>query len=119
MRRYLIDEDISPAYRTQLLYHKPSLTVLRVGDEGAPARGTQDPDILKWCEENKFTLVTNDRSTIPKHLSDHIASGHHVLGVFMIKRNVPMGAILDELILITAASREDEFLDRFVYIPLL
>ena len=117
MRRYLIDENISPEYRTQLLNREPSLTVLAVGDENGPARGTQDPEILKWCEENKFTLVTNDRNTIPRHLSDHIALGHHVLGVFMIKRNVSMGAILEELILIANVSHDDEFSDRFIYIP--
>ncbi len=118
MRRYLIDENLSPAYRTQLLYHGSSLTVLGVGDEGAPARSTKDPEILKWCEENKFTLVTNDRKTIPKHLADHLASGHHVLGVFMIKRNVSMGAILEELVRIAENSHEDEFLDQLIFIPL-
>ena len=46
MRRYLIDENISGVYRTQLLHHEPSLTVLMIGDEGAPARGTSDPEIL-------------------------------------------------------------------------
>ena len=33
MRRFLIDENISPQYRTQLLYHEPSLTVLVIGTE--------------------------------------------------------------------------------------
>ncbi len=32
MRRFLIDENISKIYRTQLLYHEPSLTVLMIGD---------------------------------------------------------------------------------------
>ena len=50
MRRYLIDENISPEYRTQLLYHEPSLTVLVIGDEGAPVRSTSDPEILVWCQ---------------------------------------------------------------------
>ncbi len=56
MRRYLIDENISPQYRTQLLYHEPSLTVLVIGDEGAPAKGTSDPEILVWCEQNLYCL---------------------------------------------------------------
>ncbi len=42
MRRYLLDEHIPPIYRTQLLYHEPSLTVLIVGDKDTPARGTPD-----------------------------------------------------------------------------
>ena len=75
MRRFLIDENISPKYRTQLLKHKPSLTVLAVGDENAPARGTQDPDILEWCEQNQFSLITNNRESMPQHLSDYRKKG--------------------------------------------
>ena len=118
MRRYLIDENLSPAYRDQLHYHEPSLTVLRVGDVGAPARSTQDPEILKWCEQNDFTLVTKDPNTIPKHLSDHLAAGHHVPGIIMINRGVPMRTILDDLILIAGVSDEDEYIDQIVFIPL-
>lgn len=69
MRLYLLDEHIPPIYRTQLLYHEPSLTVLTIGDEGAPARSTSDPEILKWCEQNNFNLITNNRNSIPQHLS--------------------------------------------------
>ena len=118
MRRYLIDENLSPAYRAQLLDREPLLEVLRVGDVGAPARSTQDPEILKWCEQNNFILVTKDPNTIPKHLSDHLAAGHHVPGIIMINSSVPMGTILDDLILIAAASHEDEYNDRIVYVPL-
>ena len=50
MRRFLIDENISPQYRTQLLNHEPSLTVLVIGDEDAPPKSTPDPEILEWCE---------------------------------------------------------------------
>ena len=117
MCRYLIDENLSPAYRTQLLYREPSLTVLRVGDEGAPARSTQDPEILKWCEQNNFILVTKDPNTVPKHLSDHLAAGYHVPGIIMINSTVPTGTILNGLILIAGASHEDEFRDQIVYIP--
>ena len=33
MRRFLIDENISPRYQTQLLYHESSLMVLVIGTE--------------------------------------------------------------------------------------
>ena len=117
MRRYLIDENLSPAYRAQLFYHEPLLEVLRVGDVGAPARGTQDPEILKWCEQNNFILVTKDPNTIPKHLFDHLAAGHHVPGIIMINSSVPTRTTLDDLILIAGASHEGEFRDRIIYIP--
>ena len=118
MRRFLIDENISPEYRTQLLRHEPSLTVLVIGDEGAPARSTLDPDILEWCEKNQFNLITNNRESMPQHLSNHLAAGHHVPGIFTITRKVSMGLIIDQLLLIAGASDEDEYTDRITYIPL-
>ena len=117
MLRYLIDENISPKYRTQLYYHEPSLTVLVIGDDGAPARSTPDPEILKWCEQHNFILVTNDPNTIPKHLTDHWAAGHHVPRVFMINPDVSMGTILRELIRIAGTSKEDQFVDQIVFVP--
>ena len=78
MRRFLIDENISPQHRTQLLNHEPSLTVLVIGDEDAPPKSTPDPEILEWCEQHQFTLITNNRESMPQHLSDHLSAGHHV-----------------------------------------
>ena len=118
MRRFLIDENISPKYRTQLLNHEPSLTVLVIGDEGAPARSTLDPEILEWCEKNQFNLITNNRKSMPQHLSDHLAAGHHVPGIFTINLKVPMGKIIDRLLLIAGASDVDEYIDQITYIPL-
>ncbi len=118
MRRFLIDENISPRYRTQLLYHEPSLTVLAVGDKGAPPKSTPDPEILVWCEQNQFSLITNNRESMPQHLSDHLTAGHHVPGIFTINLEVPMGLIIDQLLLIVGASHEDEYIDQITYIPL-
>ena len=117
MRRFLIDENISPKYRTQLLNHEPSLTVLAVGDKGAPPKSTPDPEILVWCEQHQFSLITNNRDSMPQHLSDHLSAGHHVPGIFTIKRKVPMGKIIEELLLIAGASDEDEYMDEIKYLP--
>jgi len=84
MRRFLIDENISPEYRTQLLYHEPSLTVLVVGDERAPPKSTPDPEILVWCEQNEFNLITNNRESMPQHLEDHLSAGHHVPSILRL-----------------------------------
>ncbi len=43
---YLLDENVHPLYRTQLLKRERSLVVWRVGMTGAPPRSTSDPDIL-------------------------------------------------------------------------
>ena len=118
MRQFLIDENMTPEYRTQLLRHESSLKVLAVGDEGAPPKSTPDPEILVWCEQNDFILITNNRESMPQHLSDHLSEGNHVPGIFTINIEEPMGKIIQELLLIVGASEEEEYIDRITYIPL-
>jgi len=116
--KYLLDENIDPEYRVQLLYHQSDIVVLMVGDEGVPPKGTKDPEILCWCEENNFILVTNNRRSMPVHLSDHTAQGRHILGILTIRLNADMGPVIDELIEIAGASFENEYQDRIEFIPL-
>jgi hypothetical protein len=54
----LSDENADPLFRTELLKRDPELVIWKIGDPGVPSMGTSDPDILCWCEENSFTLVT-------------------------------------------------------------
>lgn len=50
-RNYLLDENLSKAYRRALNRHNPEMVVWQIGDAGAPPLGTADPDILRWCEQ--------------------------------------------------------------------
>lgn len=57
--KYLLDEHVDPLYQTQILRRAPDLTIWMIGDAGAPKKSTPDPDILIWCEDRNFVLVTN------------------------------------------------------------
>ena len=115
---YLLDENVDLSYCAQLLLHDPDLIVWAVGDPGAPKKGTSDPDILSWCEEYGFILVTNNRKSMPRHLTDHLAQGRHMPGIFILNPDMSMGDTIDELILISGASFSDEYSDRISYLPL-
>jgi len=116
--RYLLDEHIDPLFRRELLKREPTLEVWKIGDPSAPPRGTLDPEILRWCKEYAFILVTNNRHTMPQHLRDHLAEGRHVPGIFIINPTMSIGEIIEELLLIWIASHEDEYRDRMVFLPL-
>jgi len=116
--RYLLDEHIAPTYRALLLRAAPELEVWIVGDPGAPPRGTLDPDILVWCEEHNFVLVTNNRKSMPRHLADYLALDRHVPGILVINPALSIGELLDELVLIAGASEEHEYRDLILYLPL-
>ncbi len=114
---YLMDENVDPLYATQLLRQAPELVVWAVGDPGAPGKGTLDPAILIWCEENDFVLVTNNRTSMQTHLDDHLAMGRHVPGIFILNPKMSIGETLDELNLLAEASLEHEFDDRITNLP--
>jgi hypothetical protein len=62
--QYLLDENVDLAYLHELARHEPTLVVRFVGQIGMPPKRTRDPDILVWCEEHSFVLVTNNRRTM-------------------------------------------------------
>jgi hypothetical protein len=115
--KYLLDEHVNPRLRTALVRREPDMKVRRIGDVGVPPMQTGDPDILLWCEAHGFSLVTNNRASMPVHLRDHLVAGRHVPGVFVLNPNMTMGETIDELILIWAASDSDEYIDQLRYLP--
>ena len=116
--QYLLDENVDPSYKAQLHRRNPNIVMWVVGEPGVPARGTLDPEILLWCEEHNFLLVTNNRTSMPVHLTDHIAEGRHVPGIFILNPKLSMGQNIEELILIAEGSFDDEYQDQIVNLPL-
>jgi hypothetical protein len=115
---YLLNEHVNRAIQRQLRRLDPHLEVLAVGDLGAPPAGMLDPDILIWLEKHRYILVTENRSTIPGHLADHLAAGQHLPGISWIRPGVSIGRLIEELYLIWSASSAEEYQDCTLFIPL-
>lgn len=117
-RRYLIDENTTPAIADQLRRQQPALEAAHVGDDVAPPKGTRDPDILLWIEAHGYTLVTHNRKSMPDHLYQHLATGHHIPGLFILRPKVSLGEIIEDLLLIWELAEADEYQDQIIHIPL-
>lgn len=117
--KYLLDENMSPIYQEQLLARQQDLIVCMVGDKDVPFKGTKDPQILIWCEEKGFILVTNNRTSMPVHLTEHLAVGRHVPGILVLRQNANIGRVIEDLVAIAGAAFEDEYQDQIAYIPLI
>jgi hypothetical protein len=89
--RYLLDENVDPVLWRALKRQAPEMAVWRVGAPGGPPKGMLDPDILLWCAANGFVLVTNNRKSMPVHLSEHLAAGRHVPGIFILNPAMSLG----------------------------
>jgi hypothetical protein len=55
---------------------------------------------------------------MPVHLAEHLAANRHVPGILVLRRKAAIGQVINDLVLIAAASDEDEYCDRIDYIPL-
>ena len=119
MLKYLMDENVNPVYINQLRRRKPDLVIRAIGEPDTPLKGTLDPEILTWCEAHNFILVTNNRTSMPVHLVDHINTGHHVPGIFILNPDMSIGETIDELILVYEASFEEEYQDQIINLPIL
>ena len=117
-RCYLVDENTTPALANQLRQRQPSMNVLSIGDGIAPPKGILDPDILLWLEEHGYSLVTRNRKSMPRHLQEHVAQGHHIPGIFTLRPKASLGDVLDDLLLIWEVAEPDEYQDQIVHIPL-
>jgi Domain of unknown function (DUF5615) len=115
--RFLLDENLTKQIMFGLRRKIPNVEIERIGDAGMPPRGTLDPDILLWIEQSGYILVTNNRSSMPDHIANHLTAGHHFPGILQITRDLTIGEIIYELQLAWEASEAEEYYDRTVYIP--
>jgi hypothetical protein len=87
----LFDEHVGRLFREQLRQSAPHVRLFAVGHDIAPPLGTPDPDLLIWIEAHRCLLVTNNRSSMPLHLADHLAAGRHVPGILQLPRQPRIG----------------------------
>jgi hypothetical protein len=116
--KYLLDEHVNPRLQKALRRQSPETVAWCVGDPGAPLLHSLDPEILIWCEAHGFSLVTNNRASMPVHLRNHLAAGRHVPGIFILNPNMSMGETIDELTLIWSVSEAEEYADQLNYLPI-
>ena len=118
---FLLDEHLRGPLWTMIQRHNLSsdlqLDIVRVGDIADLPLGTLDGELLLWAEHENRILVTEDKRTMPRHLAEHLASGHHSLGVFVVRAGFSWGDVLDALVLVAHAGDPADYLDVVTFLP--
>ncbi len=112
--RFVTDENFKGAITRGLIRQKPSLDIVRVQDVGL--RQASDPVILEWAAQENRILLSHDVSTIPQCISNRLAAGLPVAGVFLVIYSCPVGRAIDDILLL--AEFEEECWGQTHYIPL-
>jgi hypothetical protein len=114
--RWAADENLNNDIIRGLLRRRPEIDIVRIQDVGLS--GADDPTVLEWAAGEGRVLLTHDVSTMTRYAYERVEAGKPMPGVFEISRGLAMGQVIDDLVLLTECSIEDEWESQVRYLPL-
>jgi len=106
MLRLAADENFNNDIVRGLFRRQPELNLVHVQDVGLS--GADDPTVLAWAAQERRVLLTHDVQTITAFAYARVQAGQAMPGVFEISRAIPIGAVIDDLLLLAECSIDGE-----------
>ena len=116
MLRLAADENFNNDIVRGLLRRKPELDIVCIQDAGLT--GVDDPTILEWTAQEKRILLTHDVTTITRYAYERVDAGQNMPGVFEVSRSLPIGKVIEDILLLAEYSLENEWVNQVRYLPL-
>ncbi|MBI3465957.1 MAG: DUF5615 family PIN-like protein [Planctomycetes bacterium] len=116
MLRLLADENFNDRIVRGLLRRRSDLDIVRVQEIGLS--GADDPPVLEWAAEEERILLTHDRKTVPRHAYRRIQGGKRMPGVFVVDDRLPVGRVIEDILLLAECSLDEEWEGQVRYLPL-
>ena len=110
------DENFNNDILRGLLRRNIGLDIVRIQDVNLS--GAEDPLILDWAAEEGRVLLTHDVSTITRYAYERVESNLPMPGVFEVGREISMGKVIEDILLLAECSHPNEWEGRICYIPL-
>jgi hypothetical protein len=107
MLQYVADENFNNDILRGLLRRLPSLL------SRAP-----DSVVLEWAAQENRVLLTHDKNTVVKFAFERLVEGKKMPGVIEVDRSVPIGAAIEDILLLAVSSENEELDGRIIYLPL-
>jgi hypothetical protein len=121
MLRFLLDEHLRGVLWLAIQRHNARgglpIDAVRVGDPLDLPLGSDDPSILLWAEREGRILLTQDVSTMPGFLNQHLQAGHHSPGVFMITIACSIAQLIGYFELVSHAGNSVDYKNAITYVP--
>ena len=113
--RFQADADLNHIILQAALRREPVMDFQTA--HGAGLVGLPDNEVLAIAARAGRVLVTHDRKTMPGHFAEFI--GHaQSNGVIVIPQKMPVRTAVEDLLLIWMASEAEEWVNRFLVLPL-
>ena len=116
MIRFAADENFNGDIVRGLLRRRPDTAIVRIQDVGLSRAA--DVVVLEWAANEGRVLITHDAATMTKHALGRVRRALPMPGVFEVGPSVPIGRVIDDLVLIAECSIEGEWEGQVRYLPL-
>lgn len=116
MLRFLADENFNNDIVRGVLRRDPDVDIVRVQDIGLS--GATDAVILEEAADQGRLLLTHDVSTVTRYAYERVSSGQPMPGVVEVRRSLPLGEVIPQLILLARCSQPGEWVGQALYLPL-
>lgn len=116
MIRFIADENFDNDIIRSVFRRNTKIDLVRVQDIGL--LGANDEDVLDRAANESRILLTHDARTIPKFAFQRIEQGILMPGVFVVPKDVPVGIVAADILLIAELSLPDEWEGQVRYLPL-
>jgi predicted nuclease of predicted toxin-antitoxin system len=113
--RFAADENFNNVILRGLLRRRPDLDVVRVQDVGLTS--ADDPTVLRWAAREHRVLLTHDVTTMIRHAYDLVRDGEPMAGVLEVRRAVPVGQAIEEILLAAECSTIEEWIGQVRFLP--
>lgn len=116
MIRFLADENFDNRIVRGLIRRFSEIDIVRVQDVGLI--NADDPEILAWAAHEKRVLLTHDVATMTAFAYQRITNNLAMGGIFEVPKDLPIGEVIEQLVLIAECSLEDEWENQVRFLPL-
>ncbi len=113
--RFQADADLNQIIVSAVLRRVPTVDFRTATTAGLA--GLKDQDVLGVAARDGRIQVTHDLATMPRHFGEFLRS-QHSSGVVVVPQHLPLGEVVDDLILIWTATQAEEWTDRIAFLPI-
>ena len=116
MIKLLADENLDNTIIRGLLRRNSDIDIVRVQD--VELSGEDDPVVLEWAADEGRILLTHDIATITHYAYERLTNNLAMPGVIEIHTNVPVGKVIEDLIIVLECGTAEDFDGQIHYLSL-
>src|SRR5579883_131222 len=111
-----VDEHFDNDIIRSVLRRLPACDLVRVQDAGLT--GADDPMVLAWAAREGRVLLTHDVATLINDAYSRVLAGEAMPGLFVVVHGAPIGAVIEDLLLLVECSLAGEWDGQILYLAL-